>query len=112
MHQFRRYDMPTRGPALTFDPRYVEFVIHAWQERGLVPLTATDLAEVASTHAERSLSELNAMGLHEEHVSATQIGRAINLLKSLKLAKPVTVGPKEARVAKLAPTPLGQRLLR
>jgi hypothetical protein len=104
--------MPTRGPALTFDPRYVEFVVHAWQERGLAPLTATDLAEVASTHAERSLSELNAMGLHEEHVSATQISRAINLLKSLKLAKQVTVGPREARVAKLAPTPLGQMLLR
>jgi len=104
--------MASQGPALTFDPRYVEFVIQVWQEQALAPIAVTDLTAAVRARAEDRFTALNAMGLHEEHVSDTQVSRAISLLKSIKVAKQTATGPKGASVAKLAATSLGQTLLK
>jgi hypothetical protein len=103
--------MPVRGPTLTFDARYVEFAIQAWQERGFAPMASNGLIAAAKSRAEECFTALNAIGLQEEHASDAKATRAVNLLKNLKLAKQTMTGPSDARVAELAITSLGHSLL-
>lgn len=103
--------MPVRGPALTFDARYVEFALQAWRERDFAPITSSGLITSATRHAENYFTALNAIGLREEHASDSKATGVVNLLKNLKLAKQTMTGPKDKRVAGLTITSLGHSLL-
>lgn len=87
----------TRGIALTFDPRYVEWVIQAWLTRDLAPMKLDELVALATAYAEERLTELTSMGLHEEDVSADAVNKAIALLKNLGLLQQRRVTPKPPR---------------
>jgi hypothetical protein len=100
-----------RGPALTFDPRYVNFVIEAWQKHGLATMESDDLITAAVEHAEAALIRLNEMGLLEEDVSQSEISKAIALFKALKLLKQTKTGPRNAQVTKVSVTPDGRDML-
>lgn len=87
----------TRGIALTFDPRYVEWVIQAWLTRDLAPMKLDELVALATAYAEERLTELTSMGLHEEDASADAVNKAIALLKNLGLLQQRRVTPKPPR---------------
>lgn len=87
----------TRGIALTFDPRYVEWVIQAWLTRDLAVMKVDELAALATAYIEERLTELTAMGLHEEDVSADAVNKAIALLKNLGLLLQKRVTPRAPR---------------
>jgi hypothetical protein len=99
------------GPSLSFDPQYVDFVIAAWQRRDLMPCQIVDLQRLAAEHAERVFTEWSMMGLAKQQVNAAAIKSAIALLKSLKLLKQTSIGPRDARLIQLTTTPVGRELL-
>ena len=107
--------MPTtgasRGPSLDFDPRYLEFVIEAWQARDLAPTPTDDLVTLATERATERLTELNAMGMLEEDASSPAVKKIFTLLKSLGFTKEVTTGPRGMRVKRLTVTPDGRAAL-
>lgn len=103
--------MPATGPALTFDPRYVDLVIQTWQKHDFQPMPPAELADATEQQAADTFRALNEKGLLEEEVSKKNITGALSLLKSLKLTKQAKVGPKNAQVAKIAATPAGQKTL-
>jgi hypothetical protein len=103
--------MPSRGPALTFDPHYVTAVIDTWRTRNLVDITPIDLERrTAHLMRERFLA-WNSMGMREQPVSMAAVTKAINLLIALKLAKKTAKGKGETRVAILTTTPAGRTIL-
>ncbi len=87
----------TKGIALTFDPRYVEWVIQAWLGKDLSAMKLDALVALAAAYIEERLTELTSMGLHEEDVSADAVNKAIALLKNLGLLQQRRVTPKPPR---------------
>src|SRR5579859_35142 len=87
----------TKGIALTFDPRYVEWVIQAWLTRDLAAMKVDKLVALATAYIEERLTELTSMGLHEEDVSADAVNKAIALLKNLGLLQQRRVTPQPPR---------------
>src|SRR5258707_4643853 len=75
----------TRGITLTFDPRYLEWVVQFWLARDLAPAKLDDFTSGAITHAKEQLAELNTMGLREEEASTDAVAKAIRLLQDLGL---------------------------
>ena len=103
--------MPARGPTLSFDPHYVDFLISAWGCQDLTPLALADLQRLTSEYAQQHLDLMTMMGLAEHQVKRPAITSAINLLKSLKLAKQTSSGPKNAKVVTVSVTSLGSEVL-
>jgi len=100
-----------RGPALTFDPRYVDFVISAWHPRSFVALSTEELEHLATAQAEQVFTELAMIGLAEEHAKLAAIRSAITLLKALKFVKQTNSGTGAGRIARLAATQVGRAVL-
>ncbi len=101
--------MAASGPSLKFDPRYVNFMVEAWQERSFAPIEEVELKEIARVKAEDTLIAYTAMGFPAEMVSDPNISSSYTLLKSLKLIKEASSGPKGAKIKKLVPSPVGQQ---
>lgn len=104
--------MPARGPALSFDPLYVDFLISAWGQQGLTPLAPADLQHLTAEYAQRRIDKSTMMGLAERQVKRPAITSAINLLKSLNVIKQTSSGPKNAKVVTITATSLGSEVLR
>ena len=103
--------MPPRGPALTFDPRYVTAAIDAWRACNLEPIALSDLErEIARLMRERFIA-WNIMGMREQTVSASSVTKAIGVFPALKLARRTTRGRGEARVTIITPTLGGRDVL-
>ena len=103
--------MPPRGPALTFDPRYVTAAIDAWRARDLESIGQTDLErEIARLMRERFIA-WSLMGMREQTVSAPAVKQAIGVFTALKLARKTTKGKGEAKVAMFATTADGFEIL-
>lgn len=100
-----------KGPALAFDPRYVNFVIETWQNHDLAPMRLEELVAATSEHAKDALIRLNEMGLLEEDVVPGEIAKVITIFKTLKLLRQVQTGPRDARVTKVYVTPEGRDIL-
>jgi hypothetical protein len=103
--------MPSRGPALTFDPRYVTAAIDTWRTGDLAPIAPPDLErETARLMRERFIA-WNIMGMHKQTVSAPAVTKAIGVFTALKLAKKTTKGSGEARATMLTTTAEGREIL-
>ena len=100
-----------RGPALTFDPRYVDFLLDTWKSHSFDVMPLDALITEATTRAEDALDKLTSMGLRSESASSTKTKGIVTLLKSLKLIKQTTTGPKGAKIAMLQMTPSGRVVL-
>jgi hypothetical protein len=103
--------MPAKGPALSFDPNYVDFTVSAWQRYDLQPMTLVELQRLAAEQADHVFTEWSMMGMAEQHANEKSIKAAMSLLKSLKLLKQTNSGSRDARVTSIAPTPLGREIL-
>jgi hypothetical protein len=101
----------TRKVALNFDPRYLTFLLHAWNQHQFQPMPLDELKGLALQEAEEHFTRLNAMGLLEEEVSADKVGKAMNVLKGLKLTTEKKVGPKANPMTRIAPTKDGKSVL-
>lgn len=104
--------MSVQGPSLSFDPQYVNFVIVAWQGQEFQPLTLEQLQRRALERAEQVFSGLTMMGLAERQAKPAAVKAAIALLKALMLVKQTSSGPRDARIARVELTPLGEEILR
>jgi hypothetical protein len=100
-----------RGPSLSFDPQYVDFVIVAWQRQAFQPLSFEELQRLALERAEQVFSELTMIGLAERQATPAAVKAAIALLKALMLVKQMSSGPSGARIARVEITPLGVEIL-
>jgi len=100
-----------RGPSLDFDPRYLEFMIEAWQARDLAPTPPDELVSQATERATERLTELNAMGMLEEDTSLPAVKKIFALLKSLGFTKEATTGPKGMKIKRLTVTSDGRAAL-
>lgn len=103
--------MVARGPALSFDPQYVDFVISVWHAHDFAPMAVDDLQRLALVHAEHVFTHLNVIGLAPQQAKPSTAKAAITLIKALKLAKQTSSGTRSARVVKMSPTPLGREIL-
>jgi hypothetical protein len=86
--------------ALNFDPRYVEFLIQTWLARDFAPSKLDDLIAAVARRADETLTELNAIGLHEESVSMDKVKSAVALMKTLGLLRQRRVTPKPLKQTK------------
>src|SRR5215469_6286306 len=102
--------MPAK-PALTFDPRYIDFAITAWNRIHLAPVPIQELKELTAYEAQQQFTHLTEMGVLEEDVAPDKVDKAINTLKSLKITAEKKVGSKEAKITQVAPTPRGKSIL-
>lgn len=103
--------MPPRGPALTFDARYVLAAIDAWRARDLAPITPLDLERETVHLLHERFTAWTIMGMREQPVSPSAVTKAVGVLTALKLAKKSTKGKGEARVIILTTTTEGSNLL-
>lgn len=103
--------MVARGPALSFDPQYVNFVISAWGTQDFAPVVVADLQRLALAHADRVFTQLNVIGLAPQEAKPAAVKSAISLINALKLAKQTSSGTRSARIAKISATPLGREIL-
>jgi hypothetical protein len=99
-----------RGPALGFDPQYVDFVISAWRQQGFPTLSADELQRIALERAKQVFTEQTMMGLVERQAKLSAAKAAIALLKALKLVKQISSGSGSARIVRVETTPLGQEI--
>ena len=74
-----------RNVTLTFDPRYVEWIIQAWLACDLAAMKLEELTAHIVTYIGDRLIELNSMGLPDEEVSDDAIAKALALLQNLDL---------------------------
>ncbi|MGO8947067.1 MAG: hypothetical protein ACLQUY_05270 [Ktedonobacterales bacterium] len=74
-------------------------------------MSIADFIQLVTDYTDLTLTRLNEMGLLEEDVSASDITKVITLLKTLKLAKQTSVGPKNGKIPYLSITAEGRSLL-
>ena len=74
-------------------------------------LSARCTVSEATARAEDAFDKLTSMGLRSESASSTKTKGIVTLLKSLKLIKQTTTGPKGAKIAMLQMTPSGRVVL-
>jgi hypothetical protein len=104
--------MPSPGPALTFDPRYVTAAIDAWRALNLAPIALLELERQTARLMRERFIAWNVMGIREQSVSTPAVTKALGVFTALKLAKKTTRGSGEGRVALLMPTAQGFEVLR
>ncbi len=103
--------MPSPGPALTFDPRYVIAAIDTWRAGDLAPIAPPDLErETARLMRERFIA-WNIIGMHKQTVLAPAVTKAIGVFTALKVATKTTKGKGEARVTMRTTTAEGREIL-
>ena len=99
-----------KSVALTFDPRYVEWLIQAWLKSDLAPMKLEELTAHVVRYVRDRLTELNSMGLADEDVSDDAITKALTLLQSLDLITKQKITPKPPKPPRLkkgeAPPPV------
>src|SRR5262249_8324680 len=83
-----------------------------WQQKDLTSLQLSDLQHLAAEYAQQVYDKSTLMGLGERQVKHPAINSAMTLLKSLKLVKQTSSGPRNVTVVKVSVTSLGSEILR